>query len=182
MAKFLTKFRRIRIVCTYESLSFATSGQGKRIVSARFCGAFYELTSWARAGRSLLQSAAPPNPDFGGPKLQLDPSLVPQGATAKINCAYSSTAYLACMQHAAAPTAPGLHFDFPVHLPPAGHAVGTQNYTASSTSEYVAGGAVADFYLQNGTAIVGKHFFISNGNALSPVFTKTDAQVSARSY
>jgi hypothetical protein len=61
----------------------------------------------------------------------------------------------------------------------AGHAVGTQNYSSSGTSDYVTGGAVADFYLQTGTAIVGKHFFISNGNGISPVFTKTDAQVDA---
>lgn len=95
------------------------------------------------SGRSLAQSAAPPNPSFGGPALQLDPTVVPQGATAKINW----------------------------------HAVGTQNYTSGATSDYGPAGAVADFYLQNGTAIVGKHFFISNGaGGLSPVFTKTDAQ------
>lgn len=59
----------------------------------------------------------------------------------------------------------------------AGRGVGTQNYTSSSTSAYVAGGAVADMFLQNGTK-VGRHFFITNSQGgISPVFTRVDSSV-----
>lgn len=59
----------------------------------------------------------------------------------------------------------------------AGRGVGTQNYTSSSTSQYVAGGAVADLYLQNGTK-VGRHYFINNSaGGISPVFARVDNSV-----
>lgn len=40
----------------------------------------------AGSSRTLLQSANPPNPSFGGPALKLDASVSPSGTTTKINC------------------------------------------------------------------------------------------------
>ena len=142
--------------------------------------------------------------------MQLDPSLVPQGATAKINCALpsssSSTSRLSkhlpslstsrdfqqyhhmlsrisscnviqkCTAAAFLPRTSILK-----SLAHAGHAVGTQNYTAGGSGQYAPGGAVADLFLQNGTNIVGEHYFTGSGSSLTPVFTKTDAQVGSRS-
>ena len=63
---------------------------------------------------------------------------------------------------------------------PAGHAVGTHNYSSASNSQYVANGAVANFFLQNGTNVVGKLFFVKNADgSLTPTFTRNDAQVFA---
>lgn len=59
----------------------------------------------------------------------------------------------------------------------AGHAVGTQNYSSAANSQYTSAGGVADFYLQNGTAVVGKHFFISTDSGISSVFTRENATV-----
>ena len=57
--------------------------------------------------------------------------------------------------------------------------MGTQNYTSTASSTYKLLGAMADFFLQNGTTVVGQHFFLSNGaGGFNPVFTKTDASVS----
>ena len=61
----------------------------------------------------------------------------------------------------------------------AGHSVGTQNYTSTASSTYKLLGAMANFFLQNGTTVVGQHFFLPNGaGGFNPVFTKIDASVS----
>lgn len=52
------------------------------------------------------------------------------------------------------------------------HAVGTNNYSSSATSQYESAGSVADLFLENGTK-VGKHFFITNSDgSISPAFTR----------
>ena len=87
----LTAWMRVIISCSVHSDCQGDKTPGR----SPDCGSSRHLSVQSRikavdlvtgAPRSLLQSASPPNPSFGGPALTLDSSVQPTGVMTKINC------------------------------------------------------------------------------------------------